>query len=133
MFFTTITAVALVLTATVLLRAHRRTWKSLQLEDVPLERRQFGRRQFRRRTTASAMMGLIGVAILASPAMHDPHLARFWLFWCGLLILVLSMCLVALMDAVDTLRYFRTVHSSLLASHTSDADHSDDLPSSGAY
>ncbi len=133
MFVSILMAVGLVAAATVLVRAHRRTWKAIQSADVPPERRQFGQRQFRRRTTASTLMGLIGVAVLASPIMHNPNLARYWLYWAGLLILVMSMSLLALVDAVDTLRYFRTVHSSLLAKHTSDSSNSDDLPSSGAY
>ena len=127
MFLAAITAMGLVATAVVLLRAHRRTWKALQSADVPVPRRRFGQRQFRRRTTASTLMGLIGLAILVSPAMHDPHQARFWLYWIGLLVLVMSMCLLALIDAVDTLRYFRAVHATLLASHTTDSENSDDL------
>lgn len=121
------------MTATVLVRAHRSTWKSLQLKDVPPERRRFGQRQYRRRTTASTLMGLIGLAVLVSPAVHDPRLTRYWLYWCGMLVLVMGMCLLALLDALDTLRYFRAVHSSLLAKHTVDLDGSDELPSSGGH
>jgi hypothetical protein len=133
MLLSGIMAVGLVAAAVVLIRAHRRTWRSLQLKEVPPERRRYGRRQFRRRTTASTLIGLTGVAVLASPTMHDPHLTRYWLYWSGMLVLVMCLCLLALLDALDTLRYFRSVHSALLAKHASDSEGSDDLPSSGAY
>ena len=134
MLFAVILAIGLVTTAVIMIRAHRRTWEALQRVEVPPERRRFGRRQFRRRTTASMLMGLIGVAVLASPRINDPHLARYWLYWIGMLILVMGMCLLALVDAVDTVRYFRTVHSMLLAKYTSDPPKGpDDRPSSGAY
>jgi hypothetical protein len=130
MFFAVIMAVGLVVTAAIMMRAHWRTWKSLQRHDVPPERHRFGRRQFRRRTTASMLMGMIGIAVLASPAMQNPHLIRYWLFWCGMLVLVMSMCWLALVDAVDTVRYFRAVHSSLLAKHRSNLDDAEDRSSS---
>lgn len=133
MLLAAIMALGLVVTAVVMIRAHRRTWQALQVEDVPPERHRFGRRQFRRRTTASLLMGMIGVAVLASPAMDDPHLARYWLYWSGMLIMVLGMASLALVDAVDTVRYFRAVHSSLLAKHTRGSDRADNGPSSGTY
>ena len=133
MFFAVLLSLGLLLTATIMMRAHRRTWSALQQEEVGPERRQFGQRQFRRRMTASALMGFIGLLVLVSPAVTDPHLTWYWLYWGGMLVLVFGLCSLAFLDALDTLRYFRAVRSSLLAKHAADAGRSDDLPPTGTY
>ena len=113
MFMVVAFAFVLVMLSAFLVFTHIAKWNDLRDADLNPERIDFGRRQFRRRLFASALIGVAGLAVLASPWMIDPHRSEFWWYWSGLLMIVAVLGLVACIDAWDTYRYFRTVQRIL--------------------
>ncbi len=89
-----------------LLISHWRRWRRLDPADHSPEQA-FCRRRLRRRCQTSAMVTLIGVALLGGqfiPAMQRP--ALFVWFWAAVLALVVWVVLLALADMFDSRREF---------------------------
>lgn len=107
----------LLLAAVWMIVSHMRTWRGLQQEELDAEEFDYRRRQFRRRMQTSAMLGVLGVAILVG------HPLTLWLdspafflaFWGVIVLVVLWMCLLALVDMWATKHYFgRLRHDNLV-------------------
>jgi hypothetical protein len=88
---------------------HLRAWRQVARETTLEEReRDFRWRQFRRRMQTSAMLGLLGVAIFVGRllmAIPASPLVIF-VYWGGVLVLLLWMFLLALVDAWATRYHF---------------------------
>lgn len=106
-------AFVLVMLSAFLVFTHVSKWNDLRVADLKPERIEFGRRQFRRRLFGSLLIGLAGLACLASPWMIDPRQSEFWWYWSGLLVIVALLGALAIVDAWDTYRYFRSVQRLL--------------------
>jgi hypothetical protein len=109
---TTTFSLCLLAVSTVLIWTHLRAWKSIQAAEPDESERQFGRGQFRRRATASSVIGMIGIALLASPRIMDPTRFSFWLYWVGLLLAVMAIAILAIIDLISTRLYYRRLHHS---------------------
>ena len=103
-------ALLIVLASAWLMQTHVRTWQTVQRRAVELEPREldFRRRQFRRRTQTSALLGVIGLGVLVGKVLlivrAPPMLVL--LFWCGVMLLAVWLGLLAVADAVSTQNYF---------------------------
>lgn len=112
MWPTTVFSLCLLAVSTLLVWTHIREWKAIGASEPDERERRFGLDQFRRRVAASSMIGLIGVALLASPRMADPTRASFWFYWIGVLLAVMAIGLLALVDLIATRIYYRRLHES---------------------
>ena len=112
MWPTTIFSLCLLAVSALLIWTHIRAWKTIGAAEPSSRERQFGFDQFRRRVAASSMIGLMGIALLASPRMVDPAHASFWLYWTGILLGVIVIGLLAMLDLILTRLYYRRLHDS---------------------
>jgi len=95
---------------------HVVAWRRWRSQDVEARERNYRRRQFVRRMQTSAMLGLLGVAIIVGQVL-TPWLRSLMftvLFWGGVLVLVLWMGLLALADIVATQQHFGRLHNETL-------------------
>jgi hypothetical protein len=87
---------------------HVVAWRRGRAQDLEDREREFRHRQFVRRMQTSAMLGLLGVAIITgqvlTPRLHSKLFAM--LFWGCVLVLVLWMGLLALADIIATQHHF---------------------------
>jgi hypothetical protein len=87
---------------------HVMAWRRGRSQEMDDLERNYRRRQFVRRMQTSAMLGLLGVAIITgqvlTPRLHSRLFAA--LFWGGVLLMVLWMALLALADIVATQQHF---------------------------
>ncbi len=96
---------------------HIRTWKRLQQAEIEPREREFRRRQYRRRMQTSAMLGVLGMAILIG------QLLMIWItswlllaiYWSGLLLLVLWVVLLAVADMTASVFFYSREKNSCLA------------------
>ncbi len=96
--------IALVGVALWLVRVHWEHWQEVDADTTLQPRdRDHLRRRHRRRMQTSTMLGFVGVAILAGRLFppDDPSVATV-LYWCGVILLVFWMALLALADMVST-------------------------------
>jgi hypothetical protein len=98
-----------------MLDMHRRRWRKAELDATlsPSERR-YALSQYRRRTQASGIIGVLGVAIAIGPLV--PH--RPWplaLYLAALVGPCLAIVLLAALDAWATRQHFARLHSQHLA------------------
>ncbi|MGD0899772.1 MAG: hypothetical protein ABR915_18220 [Thermoguttaceae bacterium] len=87
---------------------HLAAWRRQRSQDLDARERNYRHRQFVRRMQTSAMLALLGVAILAGQLL-TPWLQQqlvFVLFWGGVLVVVLWLVLLALADIVATQHHF---------------------------
>ena len=94
---------------------HVRLWRTLR--DRPLEPRElaYRRGQFRRRMQTSAMLGLLGVAIISGEALTLSGSRMFaGLYWGGVLLVVAWMALLALADMLATHQHFNRLRTEYL-------------------
>lgn len=98
-----------------LIAAHVRTWRTSAGLELDSHDRQFRLDQYRRRIVSSGMIGLVGIALMASPQMDDPIRTSFWVYWTGLLLAVLVIGLLAMFDLISTRTYFRRLQQAGLA------------------
>jgi hypothetical protein len=98
----------LIVSSAVLVVWHSRSWQRLREGNLSDRERDFWRRQYRRRMQTSAMLGVLGAAILVGQLlMPVVHASWFLLvFWGGVLVLVLWIVLLALADMVATSYYY---------------------------
>jgi hypothetical protein len=79
------------------------------------EERAYRGRQFRRRMQASALIGVIGLAVLGGLWVEGPPSEA--LYWCGVLLIVIWLVMLAGADAVSTQSYFRDVQKRRAQEH----------------
>ncbi|HEV7224687.1 MAG TPA: hypothetical protein VGN42_18395 [Pirellulales bacterium] len=107
---------AVILLAVALLVSHWRTWRSTGLHSASESERSYQRRRFRRRMQTSAMLALVGVALIVGqliPAATRPSLFVF--FWTGVVLLLFWVVLLALADAAATRNHARRLLSERTA------------------
>ena len=100
-----------------LLWIHWRAWHACRSEELDERAFDFRRRQFRRRMQASAMIGIVGIAVVASLAIEDPLSAA--ILWLVVLALVVWMLLLALADMMSSYFYFYQIRAQHAAEHAS--------------
>jgi hypothetical protein len=116
-----VVAFILVATSVGLVVRHVRVWKRLKEDDLDERELNFRRRQFRRRVQTSAMIGLLGVAIVVGQLLLkdvDKPLLKFHVYyWIGVLALLLWIILLAVADMVATSAYYSRERSDLAVGH----------------
>ena len=109
----------LVLLATAgLISSHLRTWRLVQQNATQLQPSEldYRRRQFRRRMQTSAMLGLVGIGVLAGRLLivfRSPPLVVL-IFWSGVVLLVVWLGLLAVADMISTRYYFGRLRQDYL-------------------
>jgi len=108
----------LILAAACFVRWHVSAWRALaararQMDPTELD---FRRRQLRRRTQTSGMLGLVGIAMLVGRLLivWRAHPTLILLFWGGVVLLVLWLGLLAIADMAATRYYFGRLRQSYL-------------------
>jgi hypothetical protein len=96
----------LILLAATLIVSHWRSWKRVR-EDATLgdAERHFSWRQCRRRTQASAMIGLVGIAMCIYQLV-PPDEVLVMVYLGGLILVVMWIMLLAIGDAIETKSHF---------------------------
>ena len=116
-----VVALILVATSVALIVRHVRVWKRLKKEELDERELNFRRRQFRRRLQTSAMIGLLGVAIVVGQLLLrdavKPLLKFQVYYWIGVLALLLWIVLLAVADMVATSAYYSRERSDLAVGH----------------
>ena len=88
-----------------LLVLHLRAWNKARRDDLEPAERRHAHRQFRRRIQASAMLGVVAVAIpLGTWIPHRQWPSAFVFFWFAVAMLVVWVLALALVDALATSR-----------------------------
>jgi hypothetical protein len=112
-------ATLLGLTSAGLIIWHIRSRQRLAEEELGEREREFRRRQFRRRVQTSALLGLLGVAILVGQLLMDAH--HSWrvkvAYWIGVLGLVLWIALLAIADMAATSIYYSREKTDFVVQH----------------
>ena len=105
----------LLLCATGLMISHLRTWRRLQQGELEAEEFDYHRRQFRRRTQTSGLLGLLAVAIFVGRLIltTGPPLLVL-IFWIGVLLVLGWMALLALVDIWATKHHFGRLRQTYL-------------------
>jgi predicted lipid-binding transport protein (Tim44 family) len=106
----------LLLCAAGLMVSHVRTWRRVQSQQPEAAERDYHRRQFRRRMQTSAMLGVLAVGILLGRLLMSfgaPPLVIF-LYWTGVILLVLWLALLAVADMLATKHYFGRLRQDYL-------------------
>jgi hypothetical protein len=100
-----------------LLWIHWRAWCDCQREELDERTFDFRRRQFRRRMQASAMIGIVGVAVVAGLAITDAVMMS--ILWLAVLGLVVWMLLLAFADMVSSYSYYHQIRRQHMDEHAS--------------
>jgi UDP-N-acetylmuramyl pentapeptide phosphotransferase/UDP-N-acetylglucosamine-1-phosphate transferase len=108
--------VLLLLATAGLMVSHVRSWRAFQQEESDVEELDYRRRQFRRRMQTSAMLGILGVAILVG------YILTLWLsspaftvvFWIAIILVLFWTCLLALVDMWATKHHFSRLRDHCL-------------------
>lgn len=98
-----------------LLWRHARVWRASRSEELDEREFDFRRRQFRRRSQASTMIGIVGIAVVVSLAIKDPLINP--ILWLVVLALVVWMLLLALADMVSSYYYYHQLRARHTAEH----------------
>ena len=111
-------AVSVLLASGVLIHSHQRAWRTLQQRRSQLDPNEFDfrRRQLRRRSQTSAMLGLVGIGMLIGRLLivwPAPPLVVV-VFWGGVMLLVVWLALLAVADIVSTRLYFSRLRQNYL-------------------
>jgi hypothetical protein len=87
---------------------HVRSLRQCESEALQPADRNFRRRQFRRRMQASAMLGLLGLALMAAPLIsHRERPLGFLIYWMAVLAWLGWIVLLALGDAWSSQQHIR--------------------------
>lgn len=100
-----------------LLWIHWRAWRACGSEVLDEREFDFRRRQFRRRMQASAMIGVVGVAVVVSLAIADAMMTA--ILWLAVLSLVVWMLLLAFADIASSYYYYHQIRVEHVAEHAS--------------
>lgn len=98
----------IVLAAVALLVWHVRAWRAVRGRHADPAEFDFRRRQFRRRVQASAMLGLLGLAVFLGGLMMVYRLRplAITLYWLAVIVVLGWLALLALADVLATKHYF---------------------------
>jgi hypothetical protein len=98
---------------------HVRVWNQLKKEELDERELNFRSRQYRRRMQTSAMIGVLGMAIVVGQLLLDvvksPKFPVY--YWIGVLALLLWIVLLAVADMVATSTYYSRERSDLAVGH----------------
>lgn len=101
MFLTIAVAVLLIAFGGTMLFLQWRAWEGARQREADAEQRDFAGRQFRRRAQMSAMLCLLGAALLGGQFIAPQRSPSLYVFyWFGVLLLALWMGLLAVADMV---------------------------------
>ncbi len=114
MWSSTVFALVILLAAAGLMIGHRRQWRRVEQSQPDPAEYDFRRRQVRRRTQTSAMLGVLAVAIFASPWV-GAHVWLFTLYCLTMLVLVVWVSVLALVDLWATRHHYQRLHDTYLA------------------
>jgi hypothetical protein len=114
MYSTVIFSLGLLVLSAFLVAGHVRRWRLIVARQSDAREIGFALAQLLRRAMASATLGLIGIALLASPRMVDPTRVSFWIYWGGVFLAIVVMGLLALVDMMRSRVYFRQVQAGLV-------------------
>jgi hypothetical protein len=106
---TVVVSSTLLLVSAFLVAAHLRAWRTADHGGLGAAEREFHARRFRRRLQASVLLGVVGLLILGDLAMErffKEELARL-LYWCGIVVLLLWLLLLAGGDWLASRAYYR--------------------------
>lgn len=107
---------ALLIVVGILIYTHVRTWRAAQQEVSDSDDLDYYRRQFRRRMQASAMLGIVAVAMVVGVAIpHKEMPSLFVFYWFAVIGLVVWIGLLAVADMLAT-RYHvsRLMHGRMV-------------------
>ena len=108
--------VILLLAAGGMIFSHIGAWRGHQQEKLEPEEYDYRRRQYRRRMQTSAMLGILGVAILVGYVLtlwlHSP--AFTVVYWIAIILVLFWTCLLALVDIWATKHHFRRMRDHCL-------------------
>jgi len=111
-------AVVLGIASASLIGWHVLAWKAVQGAEVDQRERDFRYRQYRRRMQTSAMLGILGVAVLVGQLLLDWLSPLFLLiYWLGVVALVLWVVVLAVADMVATSVYYSRERSACAMEH----------------
>ena len=91
---------------------HVRAWQATQGETLEQAEFDFRRRQFRRRTQTSAMLGMLAVAILIGQLISGPGWLRL-AYWGAVVLVVFWAALLAIIDAWATKSHYGRLQQQL--------------------
>jgi hypothetical protein len=108
----------LVVAAGALMWLHRRHWNALQSENLPKGKFDFHRRQHYRRMMASALIGILGIAIFFGAGCflgEDSFLIEMKnplaivVYWACVMLITLWITLIAFIDIISTRNYYARI------------------------
>lgn len=103
--WTTVTLSLLLVAASAgLLLWHWQAWRTADHGGLGEREANFLRRQFRRRSQASGMLGVVGLLLLGDLWISDPFTVL--LYWCGVALVVLWTMLLSLVDWLASRQYY---------------------------
>ncbi len=117
-------AVILLLASGVLIWRHLQARREINADELDEREVDYLRRQFRRRMQTSAMMAVVGVALLIGiwiNALNSPLVAI--LYWLAVVLVVCWIALLAFADLISTRMYYRqekNIHDREYAKLTAD-------------
>ncbi len=92
---------------------HLKSWKTVSGIKHDAQQLDFHWRQFRRRMQCSAMLVFLAVAVFVGQWITTPPLLVV-LFWCGTLLVVAWLVLLALADIIVTVHHFQGLRADCL-------------------
>ncbi len=101
-------AVILLIASGVLIWRHLQSRRALNTDELDEREIDYLRRQFRRRMQTSAMLAIVGVALLIGiwiNALNSPLVVV--LYWLGVVLIVCCIALLAFADLISTRTYYR--------------------------
>ncbi|MEO8495555.1 MAG: hypothetical protein ABI614_10835 [Planctomycetota bacterium] len=110
-------AALLLVASGILLWVHARVWRICRSEVLDESELDFRRRQFRRRMQASAMIGVVGIAVAVSLTITDSMMTA--ILWLAVLSLVVWMLLLASADMASSYYYYYQLRAKHTAEHAS--------------
>jgi hypothetical protein len=102
----------LVLSA-ILVWHHKHVWDQARVSSPSARDKDFARRQYRRRTQTSAMIGFVGAAISIQPWISNAVVATYYVT--GLILAVLWILLLGIADMVSSFAHFQRARRRQLA------------------
>ena len=98
--------------AAVMLARHRAAWQAASEDELGEQEHDYLRRQYRRRLQASAMIGLVGIAVVVGIWFTDTVAAA--VYWGAVALVVCWIGLLAVADLISTRMYFHSVRKGQL-------------------
>lgn len=118
---TVVVGSVLVLVSALLFASQLRAWRTADHGGLKLAEREFQARRFRRRWQGSLLLGAVGLLVLGDLGMeryYPEELPRL-LYWCGIVVLLLWLILLAAADWLVSRAYYHREWSRLRAERTS--------------